>query len=109
MITLGNSVIITTVWSPHQSSCTTSSRRSSCSAMLSLKLEMPCVTALEPPELRRDIMAPWRRSLSITVADFWSARQRPKVTNHVCSSPAWYGSLMFSSISFQLAGMRWRE
>ena len=28
-------------------------------------------------------------------------------TRNTCSTLAWYGSLMFSSISFQLAGMRW--
>ena len=28
--------------------------------------------------------------------------------NHERNKPGWYGSLMFSSISFQLPGMRWR-
>jgi len=45
---------------------------------------------------------------SICVADGLSARNNPNVTRKTCSRLAWYGSLMFSNISFQLAGTRWR-
>ena len=77
--------------------------------MSALKLVTPCVTALfSPPSLRREIITAWRPCASITMRLFWSARHRPKVTNQVCSRPGWYGSLMFSIISFQLPGMRWR-
>ncbi len=69
----------------------------------------PCVTAAAAAaSLRRDTIAAWRPLASSTILLRWSARHRPKVTNQVCSRPGWYGSLMFSCISFQLAGMRWR-
>ena len=45
---------------------------------------------------------------SICVFDGLSARNRPNVTRKTCSRLAWYGSLMFSNISFQLAGTTWR-
>ena len=44
------------------------------------------------------------RSRPSRCADGLSARNRPKVTRNTCSRLAWYGSLMFSNISFQFAG-----
>ena len=101
-------VVITAVGSPHHSSWTMSRKRGSSSAMLDLKL-VTCDTADCLPALPRvEIIAAWRCCASIFSADLLSARQSPKVTNQVCSRPGWYGSLMFSCISFQLPGMRWR-
>ena len=120
MMRLGNSVIIVTLGmisvpgfagsgTFHHGSGTTSSRRVSFSAMSALKLVTPCVTVLFwPPSLRRDSITAWRPCSSMIMRLRWSARHSPKVTNQVWSRPGWYGSLMFSIISFQLPGMRWR-
>ena len=108
-ITLGKSVSIVTVGPFHQCSGTTSRTRRSFSFMFSLKLDTPCVTSPLPPSFLREIITAWRDFASITSCDFWSARHSPNATNQVCSRPGWYGSLMFSCISFQLPGMRWRE
>jgi hypothetical protein len=77
--------------------------------MLCLKLVTPEVTSEALPACpRAEIIAAWRMRSSILSAARLSARHRPNVTNHVWSRPGWYGSLMFSCISFQLPGMRWR-
>src|SRR5207302_6163007 len=84
-ITLGNSVIITAVGPPHQDSGTMSRKPGSLSCMLSLKLDT-CVTCPAFPLAPRvEIIAAWRCCESILSSDLLSARQRPKVTNQVCS------------------------
>jgi hypothetical protein len=80
----------------------------SLSFISSLKLDTWVTCSALPAAPRVEIIAAWRCLSSMRSCDLLSARQSPKVTNQVCSSPGWYGSLMFSCISFQLPGMRWR-
>ena len=94
----------------HHASGTTSSTRSSCSCHVLLEaghaLRHVALAALVAAADHRRVAAV---ACPCTICERWSARHRPKVTNQVCSRPGWYGSLMFSCISFQLPGMRWRE
>ncbi|MDT4871363.1 hypothetical protein FQZ97_1064880 [compost metagenome] len=96
-ITLGNRVVITAVGicspSCHQGSGTMSRKRLSSSSIAALKLDT-CVTCaawpLAWPMLPRvETMAAWRWCASMRSSLLLSARQRPKVTNQVCSRPGW--------------------
>ena len=47
------------------------------------------VSASSPAVPRVEIIAAWRCLSSMRSCDLLSARQRPKVTNQVCSRPGW--------------------
>ena len=94
-MTLGKIVVITAVRATSTTASGTMSRKRGSSQLpcLSLKLAT-CVTCSVPcsdlPALPRvETIAAWRWRSSITSCDLLSARQRPKVTNQVCSRPGW--------------------